>query len=314
MEAEFLSRFAHLAARRGIDYNVVEAFDQVWKSAHEGLMGANWGLFSSERAPKFSLAGPVAANPGWLDPFVYSTLLALILVMWSLRTPLAPSASAAIAVLAQGLATLLALSALFGLKLWHDRLWIAAPLFQFALQAAFALLLFTETVRRLARPPSPVRLRSPMAVLDHLRSSTWRDRLLALFVLLALYETVLLAVRPDLPAWRDAIQPLPGLAKYWLFSVFNGRYREFPVEEFLVPVLGTVLMLALLALFGRRPILVGGRSLWPDRLLALLFVVAVPFMLWAENWINREAGLWGLMALALALLALAGALARHRVE
>lgn len=314
MEAEFLSRFANLAAQKGIAYNVVEAFDQVWKSAHEGLMGAKWGLFDADRQPKFSLAGPVADRANWLDPLVYSSILALILVIWSLRTPLAAPAAGGVVLLAQALATMAAVSAVYGLDIWQSRLWLAAPLFQFALQALLALCLFREAVQRLAKTPSAVRVRSPMAVLDHWRSSTWRDRLLLLFALLAAYETVLLAVRPDLPAYRNSIEPLPGLAKYWLFSVFNGRYREFPLPEFLVPVLGTLLFLALLSLFGRKPLFVGGRGVWLDRVIAVILALAVPLMLWSERWINGEAALWGLTAAAFALLALAGLLSSRRVE
>lgn len=39
----------------GLDYLIIEAFDQPWKAAKEGQVGAYWGLFTTERAFKESL-------------------------------------------------------------------------------------------------------------------------------------------------------------------------------------------------------------------------------------------------------------------
>ena len=50
-----------VAARRsarGIDYNIIEAYDQPWKTA-EGSVGAYWGLFDTNREPKFAWTGPI---------------------------------------------------------------------------------------------------------------------------------------------------------------------------------------------------------------------------------------------------------------
>jgi exo-beta-1,3-glucanase (GH17 family)/cellulose synthase/poly-beta-1,6-N-acetylglucosamine synthase-like glycosyltransferase len=43
----------HMKRRRHL-YYIIEAFDQPWKT-EEGEVGAHWGIFSSEREPKFSL-------------------------------------------------------------------------------------------------------------------------------------------------------------------------------------------------------------------------------------------------------------------
>ena len=49
----------------GLDYNLIEAFDQGWKYKSEGTVGAAWGLWTEGREPKFPLHGPVRENPDW---------------------------------------------------------------------------------------------------------------------------------------------------------------------------------------------------------------------------------------------------------
>ena len=64
-QAVFLRRFIALARAEGFDYNLIEAFDQGWKYKSEGTVGANWGLWTADRQPKFPLSGPVVENPDW---------------------------------------------------------------------------------------------------------------------------------------------------------------------------------------------------------------------------------------------------------
>ena len=49
------------AERRGIEYNIVEAFDQTWKT-NEGSVGAYWGLFDADHNAKFPMTGLVATH------------------------------------------------------------------------------------------------------------------------------------------------------------------------------------------------------------------------------------------------------------
>lgn len=302
MEAEFLNAFALLAARRGLDYNIVEAFDQPWKSAHEGTMGANWGLIDADRHDKFPLQGPVVENPHWRTAFAGAALFGLLATLWALRVPLTPAQGAAVALFGHALGAMLAASAQFGLATWHDRNWYAAPLLQFVLQAVLAVLLLRELLQRLEGPAEPVPVLSPAVALGEWKITTWRDRLLGIFVLLATYETLWLALRIDLPALREPLKEVPGKVVYWLHWMFNGRYRDFPIPEFLVPALGFGLMLVILALFGRRPRAVGAEAPASDRLLAALLVLGVVLLQWVERFQNREAMYWGLLALLLATL------------
>jgi cellulose synthase/poly-beta-1,6-N-acetylglucosamine synthase-like glycosyltransferase/exo-beta-1,3-glucanase (GH17 family) len=61
-QAEVIRNFIVEAERRGIEYNIVEAFDQTWKT-NEGSVGAYWGIFDADRTLKFPLAGLVE-RPG----------------------------------------------------------------------------------------------------------------------------------------------------------------------------------------------------------------------------------------------------------
>jgi glucan 1,3-beta-glucosidase len=51
-QAVFLHDFAAFARQRGVDFNVIEAFDQPWKVAHEGTVGGHWGLYDTDGRAK----------------------------------------------------------------------------------------------------------------------------------------------------------------------------------------------------------------------------------------------------------------------
>ncbi len=57
---DFLSR----AEAYGIDYNIIEAIDQPWKT-NEGGVGAYWGMFDAARHAKFAWTGPVSDPDHW---------------------------------------------------------------------------------------------------------------------------------------------------------------------------------------------------------------------------------------------------------
>lgn len=62
-QAHYLRSFTALAERRGIRYNLIEAYDQPWKRAHEGTVGGHWGIFDARGNEKFSWSGPVIESP-----------------------------------------------------------------------------------------------------------------------------------------------------------------------------------------------------------------------------------------------------------
>jgi exo-beta-1,3-glucanase (GH17 family)/cellulose synthase/poly-beta-1,6-N-acetylglucosamine synthase-like glycosyltransferase len=78
-QALVIRDFVRRADAYGIDYNIVEAIDQPWKT-FEGGVGPDWGLWDASRQPKFSWTGPVT-DP---DCFKRASLAVLIGVLLSL--------------------------------------------------------------------------------------------------------------------------------------------------------------------------------------------------------------------------------------
>jgi exo-beta-1,3-glucanase (GH17 family)/cellulose synthase/poly-beta-1,6-N-acetylglucosamine synthase-like glycosyltransferase len=63
-QAAVLREFVARARAYGVDYNIVEAIDQPWKT-FEGGVGPYWGLFDASRQPKFSWTGPITDPDHW---------------------------------------------------------------------------------------------------------------------------------------------------------------------------------------------------------------------------------------------------------
>ncbi|HYF89926.1 glycosyltransferase [Azospirillum sp.] len=63
-QAAVVRGFAAEANALGLHYNVVEAFDGIWKSTIEGSPGPTWGVLDADRQPKWSMTGAVAAPYG----------------------------------------------------------------------------------------------------------------------------------------------------------------------------------------------------------------------------------------------------------
>ncbi|MDR3440054.1 glycosyltransferase [Telmatospirillum sp.] len=83
-QALFLRRFLNRATEEGLDYNVIEAFDQPWKRAFEWTVGTHWGVWDADRNPKFSMVEPVLEMKHWPIQAIAATILALAPVMWFL--------------------------------------------------------------------------------------------------------------------------------------------------------------------------------------------------------------------------------------
>jgi len=84
-QALFLRRFLNWANEEGLDYNVVEAFDQPWKVNLDGTASEkHWGIFTVERTPKFDWIGPVIEFQEWPFQAAAATLIAFLPVAWFL--------------------------------------------------------------------------------------------------------------------------------------------------------------------------------------------------------------------------------------
>ena len=63
-QAAVLRNFVSRAEAYGIEYNIIEAVDQPWKT-FEGGVGPYWGLFDAARHAKFSWTGPITDPDHW---------------------------------------------------------------------------------------------------------------------------------------------------------------------------------------------------------------------------------------------------------
>ncbi|MGA8996400.1 MAG: glycosyltransferase, partial [Pseudolabrys sp.] len=87
-QAVVLRDFVSRAEAYGMDYNIVEAIDQPWKT-FEGGVGPYWGLFDASRHPKFEWTGPITDPDHWrlaAIAILVSVLLSLPLLAMSTVT------------------------------------------------------------------------------------------------------------------------------------------------------------------------------------------------------------------------------------
>ena len=206
--ARFVRKMAALAEQHGFDYNIVEAFDQPWKSALENTVGAAWGILDVERRAKFGMSGPVVEIPDW-------RLRAGIALLGGLAAGAVLGAGVSgfsrrlVLVLAAQALSWLAVTACFHAQAvsfqWWQDLW--APF-----RGGLAVLTAWLVLRRMAGLLGSER--------EAARTPRWGlESIVALNGLYALVWTVLLVV--------------------------DGRYRDIPVIDFGVAALGVLLLLAL---------------------------------------------------------------------
>ena len=210
-EAVFLREFVTLAAQEGVDYNLIEAFDQPWKYEDEGVAGANWGIWNAQRVQKFPLNGGVVEHPDW--PW-YAILGAICGCIIFASTGLR---NFRLAVPAFILGNGLAIAAAGTLPMLYDNWLMLDALVNLPLQAVFAILAIRRADAILAGEalPPAVSAAATLRGLRRGRPSLGYDSLWFLFLVsAAIFEAML---------------------------VFDGRYRDAPMAVFIVPVIAAVL-------------------------------------------------------------------------
>lgn len=165
----FVRQFVTEAARLGLDYYLMEALDQPWKTAIEGEAGPHWGLYDAYRRPKFAFSGPVETDPYWRNKAVTACALGLPVILpflW-LFAHLRLRARLAFAVVAQGVVTsavlLVKLPLMDYLSPIETAVWLGLmpalllmALILFAQTFEFAELYWPGGLRRVAAPlPGP---------------------------------------------------------------------------------------------------------------------------------------------------------------
>ena len=208
-QARFIRGFIAAAQKEGFEYNLIEAFDQTWKARNEGTVGANWGLWTANRAPKFELTGLLSENPDWLTHALAAIGLGLALAT------LAPTRAALALLLGAALAY-----ALFAT--WpdaFDRWQTTAAIANLTAQTSLAILL----LRRTPGTPSKT-FRDSTRRLRRARPTAPFDDLTFLFCWAAAVLQLLLLFDPR---YRDF--PIPTFAVPLLAILARAIQRDLPV-------------------------------------------------------------------------------------
>jgi exo-beta-1,3-glucanase (GH17 family) len=275
-ETIFLREFLRLAQAKHFDYNFIEAFDQVWKYRSEGIVGASWGIFDAARRTKIPLSGAVSNDADWLVHAAESIGTGLLLYAigrWrGASLPRARRDFMAVAAMALGAA--LVFAAVVAWQTMFDvHLAIAAAVNVLA-QAALAVLAMLRLTGALPACPE--------------RNGTIATHAVRAFL-----------TRLHPPKLPGAFEDL-GFLFVWTAAVMqmllwcDGRYREFPLSTFAVPILVTIGR----ALCGDLP-REGGRR--EELVVGLVLAGAAIGSAINEGPLNTQSLIWNACALLLAV-------------
>ncbi len=286
-QAVFVREFIALARQEGLDYNLIEAFDQIWKYRSEGTVGANWGLWNAARQPKFPLSGPVEENPRWRIYALASILLGAGLSVFFARRRAALRAVDRMKLTALSFACAGALTFAWAgtVPLIYDLYLGVAAAFNLAGQALLALLLLLRAEAVFAGTPVPPARTGAQATallralvlmkVNRTQARNWRAWALDDIFFIFLWTATLLQ----------------------LLLLFDPRYRDFPLPVFAMPLL----VVAARAWLRDLPLEGGGREeLWLGGVLAAAAVASAVL----EGPKNTQALVWNAAALVLAASAL----------
>lgn len=257
-EARFIRGLIKVANANGFDYNIVEAINQSWKYALEGVVGANWGLFSIDRKAVFPLTGNVQENPDWQQ----GLLVAVALFLAAALTFRRPLQNLPIGHMAGLLASMQVLA-------W---LWVNQADFLGYTSYSNWQRLLTAVIASANAGLAVLVLHRAYRILTAQggddKNGVWLYSLYILFVGFAVFKTFCLAV--------------------------NGRYISFPIVEASIPVAGLVVLMLSRCAADRRwsfsrmtmPGLIGYQSAKPkqEQLLGLALAAGGFALLVGETW------------------------------
>lgn len=273
-QARFFREFMQLAAARHFDYNFFEAFDEDWKYQNEGIVGANWGLNSTDRTPKITPSGPLREDPFWLRHALVSVLAGLLLTAIGLRTRV-PDAGAPTenqtALLGITLGVALGFAAAGTTPFLYDWNVRLAATVNLSGQALLAALMMLRTAGAIA----PANWRTGADATRRIRH--WLRFRHAAWP--GLFEDTLF-----LFAWAAAAGQI--------LLVFDPRYREFPVATYAVPLV----IIAARAARRDLPQATGGREEFALALTLTLTAIASAIQ---EGALNGQSLRWNACALVL---------------
>jgi exo-beta-1,3-glucanase (GH17 family) len=274
-QARYLREFLVYAKQHQIDYNFIEAFDQPWKRWLEGTAGGFWGLFHEDRTPKYSWDQPVSEHPDW--PLLSGISIALGLAIlaltrfWRYGAGMTPRVLSSLGAMLAGTALVL--------QVQHG--WLAARNdWEWLLECGIGLLALASAVLLIGA-----------SLAGRLRDCGG-----------SLLEAVAWLRRPfGLPDIRQSIAllrlaALIGAATVSLGLCFDSRYRDFPIEAYLVPAL-----FFLVVDLARRGVVSPQADRREEAAFGLLLAGMAVFVFINETPLNLEADLWCALTLLLAL-------------
>ena len=268
-QARFLREFMALAAEKHFDYNFIEAFDQDWKYENEGVMGANWGIFSDVRAEKIPPAGPLREDPLWAQHAAFSIVCGLLLTGIALvnRAP-NPHQAALLAMTLGGALGLAQADAAPELYDVHVRI---AAIVNLGGQAMLATLMMLRLAGAVSPAPWRTGGQATARVIGLLRGRrmAWPG----------LFEDTLF-----LFIWAAAVDQM--------LLVFDPRYRVFPIPSYAVPLV----IVAARAAQGDLPGNTGRRE---EALLACVLTAGAAASLIQEGALNGQSLAWNACVLVL---------------
>src|SRR5579859_957919 len=262
-EADYIRRVATLATRLDFDYNILEAFDQPWKSELENTVGGAWGVMAADRnhgkgIEKFPMKGPVVEVADWRLRAGWAIAIGAIATLLFARSLPGFAATLGFALAAQALSWLL----ITGIFHDHEVTFRPWQYYWMILRAGLPVLLFGAMLAR---------LKDWLSGDDSDASRLWMGRF----------------VMPVTAAYAIA---------WSLLLLFDGRYRDIPEFDFALPVGGLLVMAAIRLTLARQPgeswrdalaigeFFPGGHRAGLIRLLGWLMLAMVPLSLVGEAW------------------------------
>lgn len=283
-EARFIREFSLTALKQGLQYNIIEAFDQPWKRQLEGTVGGYWGVYNADGKAKFSFFGPVAENANWIRGLACGGIgLLAFSILGFIRRPRSTNGWGRSAMALGGFC--------FGTTAaaqWEAFTQNPSNMLQsiviglYSLCALWAALRLVQALARSVSDGSIARP-APIGAFVHWFSSNSREyrsieRSLGLMRMLLLF----------------------GAATLCLLHVVDPRYRGFPLALYGLPICGYALLALSSGLNGAFARDHRAHSHIEERVLAAWLVPAAISISLREGWANPYAQAWAALCLLFA--------------
>ncbi|TWT01663.1 hypothetical protein [Reyranella sp. CPCC 100927] len=240
-QARYYALFKRLAETAKLEYNLVEAFDQGWKSHQEGTVGGAWGLYDGARHQKFEIGAKVSAEPAWRALFAVSSVGGVLLALGFAISRRRPGAVAIVAfgLFAQAVVTCLVQATWLNYEHAFYAMRAVGVVFYVVMGVLFAYPLLrgigdSLTNRMADASLYGARVREAWSAwrgLPRARIPERPDLLLQVmylaFTVLCVFHLIVLTVD-----WYIGVIRIGDTAR---IIAIDGRYRDFPIMDFAVP-------------------------------------------------------------------------------